>query len=832
MRVRLSPSSDAYLYMPIDLARANTPDSANLSITGDIDIRIDIMPSNWADGPGLANKYLSTGNQRSWAFYANLDGTITFRWSADGTTVITKTSTAAVSIPASGRIALRVVLDVNNGAAGNDVKFYTATDINGSWTQLGTTVTTAGTTSIFDSTANLEIGGSQGNGTGDDLAGRIYGFELRSGIAGTLKAQTIFANEAPGPGPFTDEQGNVWALVANASLVKPSVRFSGEISAFPPKWDETGRDVWVEMEAAGILRRLGQGATPLKSTLLRAYTTLTGSDVPKAYWPCEDGEDAKSIGSGLGGQSAMTITGSPDLASNTDFKCSQPIPVVGSSKWAGTVPTYAGTGAAQVWFLLSIPSGGTVNGSILVRVQTTGTIVTWDISWETGGNLRLRGYDGDSTLIEDSGGIAFGINGKPERISLTLQQNGGNIDWDLNGQALDGTVGGLGGSQAGTFTRIVGVRVNPNGAALDDVAIGQISVHGNIRDPFTFLQEFIAYAGETAGRRIERLCSEEGIAFRAMGNLDDSAGMGAQLPRKLIDLVREAAFTDGGILFEPRDFLGLAYRPRTSMYTQASALDLDYSAKHLSSFEPVEDDQQTRNDVTAQRVGGASARSVLESGTLSIQAPPNGVGTYDDEAEVNTFGDGILPSQASWRVFLGTVDESRYPVIELDLARAPFVASAALVLDVQDLDIGDRLTVTNLPAWLPPEDVSQLAQGFKETMSNYDHRVAINCSPASPWAEITSYDATGARYDSPATVTAEALDTTETGVDITVTGPKWSHADGDFDVMIDGERMTVTAITGTGPAQTFTVTRSVNGIVKSHNIGVSVNLADPVVYAL
>jgi hypothetical protein len=57
-------------------------------------------------------------------------------------------------------------------------------------------------------------------------------------------------------------------------------------------------------------------------------------------------------------------------------------------------------------------------------------------------------------------------------------------------------------------------------------------------------------------------------------------------------------------------------------------------------------------------------------------------------------------------------------------------------------------------------------------------------------------------------------------------GPDWSH-EADFPIEIGGEVMTVTAVAamaGTFPARTttLTVTRSVNGIVKSHASGAPV----------
>jgi hypothetical protein len=53
-----------------------------------------------------------------------------------------------------------------------------------------------------------------------------------------------------------------------------------------------------------------------------------------------------------------------------------------------------------------------------------------------------------------------------------------------------------------------------------------------------------------------------------------------------------------------------------------------------------------------------------------------------------------------------------------------------------------------------------------------------------------------------------------------------------FDILIGGERMTVTAITGTTLSQTMTVTRSINGVVKTHLTGAPVALFRPSVIAL
>jgi hypothetical protein len=220
------------------------------------------------------------------------------------------------------------------------------------------------------------------------------------------------------------------------------------------------------------------------------------------------------------------------------------------------------------------------------------------------------------------------------------------------------------------------------------------------------------------------------------------------------------------------------------------------------------------------------------SGPLSTSAPPDGVGRYDETLTLNLYTDSQTEDAAGWRLHLGTVDEARFPVIGVNLARAVYAASSTLSRSVEDLDVGDRFTIADPPAWLPPDTISLLALGTIETLSNFTETIDVNCGPETPYGQVAIYDDSASRYTSDGTVTAEALDTTETGVDVTTaSGPVWSDADGDFQVIVGGEVMTVTAISGATASQTFTVTRSVNGVVKSHSPGAEVRLHPARVYA-
>ncbi|CAM5626279.1 hypothetical protein SMICM304S_06783 [Streptomyces microflavus] len=95
-----------------------TPNHANLAITSDIDIRLDVALDGYREETHLAGRYETTGNQRSWLLSLVPNG-LRFIWSPDGTFTNIVTATSAHRTAYSGqRLCLRVTLDVNNGSGG------------------------------------------------------------------------------------------------------------------------------------------------------------------------------------------------------------------------------------------------------------------------------------------------------------------------------------------------------------------------------------------------------------------------------------------------------------------------------------------------------------------------------------------------------------------------------------------------------------------------------------------------------------------------------------------------------------------------------------------
>lgn len=805
----------------IGTGSVTAPDTAGLSVTGDIDIRFDGNLPAWTRQGNLLSKAEAAGTY-SWWVWIDTAGLLRFDWSTDGTAVLTSQST--VPLPQTvGRQAVRVTIDVNNGAAGRTITFYTAPTASGSWTQLGSTVVQAGTTSIFNSTAQVRVNAFTG--------WNVYSAEIRNGIGGSLVGNPVFSSQSELAASFADAQGNTWTVPGTGAVTDRHYRFYGEVPSWPQSWDLSEHDVWVTVQAAGILRRLGQGSAPLDGPIQRFVKY--GAVPTYAYWPLEDASGATSIASGIPGGTAMQIYGAPDLASDdTTFPASNALPIMTTgSILAGTVNSYAATGTIFARCLMLVPAAGEATTSVVLRVFTTGTAAVWDIELDSAGNLTMEAYD--STFVQlFSSGAAFAVNGKPLILVMQLVQNGANVDWKI---LTIGYTNDVGLEWNGTLnTRTIGaatqVQISP-AATLTGTVIGHVALNaalpGDIEAPLR------GYSGETAGTRVARLCTEESIPFTSYGSPTTSVAMGVQRPGQLLDLFAECESSDFGQLFETRDQVGLGYRTGGSRNVQTAALAIAYTA--LRDLAPVEDDQNTRNDVTVVRVGGSSARATLDTGSLSTLAPPSGVGRYDDSVELSLAADSQLADQASLRVALGTIDEPRYPVLSAQLAGTAFAASAALTDAALVADHGDRITVTGAPVWVPPGTIDQHTIGQVETLGVREYGIDFVCQPARPIGAAGLYDLTTSRWDASGSTLNATMTTSATSVTVATTAgqPLWTTADTPLDIVVAGEQITVGAISGASSPQTFSsLTRAVNGVVKAHLAGEAVQLADPIYYAL
>ncbi len=800
--LRLSVRGATYLDVP-GAGNAATPHTAALNPAGDLDVRIDLTAPRVINAPGtqweIIGKYDNNGvNQRGWRLIIT-DGAAVLGWSTDGTGAgFHSAGTWIPPIPSNGRVCLRMTLDVDNGAGGWTVRAYTAPGMSGPWTQFGPDISGTGTTSVYATTVPLRIGATSNVPVGPPTM-RVHAAEVRTGINGPVVAAPDFTAQAAGTGAFTDSAGRPWTVTGPARISDLHPRACGEVSSWPPDWDLSGARVVVGVEASGILRRLGQGKAALQSPMRRDLGAPTRPRI-WAYWPCEDGTAATVLAAATPGVSPLQITGAVKPGAASSWQPSAPLPTIGAGSLSARVPAHSST-VLSLRCIVGPPAGGVPVAQPLITLTGTGTAATWVLSIDTDGDLALRAYSAAGGVLLDTTFWVFGLNGTVANLGINLTQTGSDVAWEFYSVATVASPDGslhITGPVTGTLTsrtigQLTGVTIG-GGGDLGGTVVGHLAVADDIAAYAGTHNALLGWAGETAQARIVRLCGELGVPVTTFGNEADTTPMGVQAQETFLSLLDACAAADGGLLGEQIDEVGLAYRSRASLYNQRPALSLSYTARGEvpPGLRPVDDDQHVVNDVTVSRDRASSARVTLDTGPLSVQDPPAGVGRYDTSLSLNLFEDGQCIHVAGWMLHLGTVAEPRYPSIPINLAAGPH-----LITPVLELGLGDRVVVTDLPPWLPPGDVDQLVQGYTETIAPGVWGLTLNTSPASPWRVAQLADPTTGRLDTDGSQLAAGATSTAITLSVaTTTGPTWTTnpADAPFDVLVGGERLTVVAL--------------------------------------
>lgn len=828
MRVSI-PDASRHLRLEADGAGAFSP---AVSVPGSFDIWLDADADNWQGGQFLAGQWDEGAGQCGWILNTLPSGAVEVGISADGVS-----SAWAYSFPlpkARGRISVRVTYDASSG----QVAFYTG-DHCQSW--VPTAFSTLPSGGAHASSAPVRVGWTD-TAPARGLAGfqgKVYAFALLGSIGASIDSAVIAGDFSWPPvtaASWTDPLGFSWSITLAATVSDRDYRFHGEAAAWPQSWTPGDPNARIALSGGGLLRRLGQANTPVASPMYRAYTRAGASADVKDYWSFEDGSNATQLGSAMGGFPFRWSGGAPSLSSFSGFACSAPMLTLNKTSMTATIAPYAvpssGPGSdAVVRFLLAVPAGGDVSG-ILARVYYTGGAANYiDLTYDASGGLGLTAYDYQDKAAFQFGPVSFGVNGKLIRVSLELVNHG---DGTYTASVVTLEAGASFGLAFGvTHTGAVGavsrITISPD-QLLGSTSVGHVSAEATWTSLFDMAGALQAYASEPAGIRFQRLCAEEGISFRGIGSMADTVPMGVQTVQTLTQLLQECADADRGVWFETRQLLGWGYRSRASLGNQAATVGFDYNQDHLSgTLQPTVDDQVVKNDITVSNSGGSSSRQVLDDGSARSVSR---IGRYDTQLTVNLASDALLDSRAGWELHALTVDEPRYPQIECDLANG---ALGSLYWDALSAEMGDRVTVSNPPVWLPPGKIDQLAAYSSETIGRKDLGVQWTGIPSTPWNVAYADDIVFGRADTDGSQLAAAAGPSDATLSVaTMSGPLWTTdpADFPFDVAVGGERITVTSVSGTSSPQAFVVNRAANGVVKSQPAGSDVRLWTPSIISL
>jgi hypothetical protein len=639
--------------------------------------------------------------------------------------------------------------------------------------------------------------------------------DLKSGtfVAGTLGTRVLASAVATGSQTFTASGSGVFRHGVTINLSSRSVRASAFVNEWPQAWLPGGVDVWAPIEASGVLRRLNSKLTS-KPVLSVARREIGVNHTPVAYWPMEEQAGSTQFAAVTTGQRALMPTAGVVFADYNGLLSSKPYATIptAESVFLAQADMHPATTTYTVCWVMSIAAEPGIPTNVMGWDCANSTLPQWRATITQGAPavIQLLMYDTAGTGIGSvTLNFATGATehwGDPVFCWAKLYQQGADVAVEfgyastLDNTTVDSNTGTttLVNQTLGNVTQIYW-RSDAGPASVGHIAIFDTVASASLPDASILIRAYASTLSDSyAMQWLVRLCEENAVPFVLIGDMNANR-MGSQGTKTLAALIQECADMDGGLLFEPRDASFLAFRTLAMLYNQPG-LALSYTSSHLSTLNASEDDRTLVNDITVTRTDGGEARSILATGALSILDPPNGVGTYDTSLEVNANADTQLQSIADWLQHIGTVDDPRYTRMGVELGRAPFVASATLTANVVMVDIGDLITVSSPPAWLPPDTINAQVRGITERVSNKTWSIEWNTVPGGAYSVMEWDNTTFDRWDSADTTLLHALTSSATSARLAVAGTTtanatgWSTTDVPYDLRIAGERVTATAM--------------------------------------
>lgn len=586
---------------------------------------------------------------------------------------------------------------------------------------------------------------------------------------------------------------------------------------------------WVTVTAEGLLRRLGQWDDPIDSPMRRQiglYPSLTG------YWPLEDPSGATLLANVVPGGIPGTYSGSVTLGGNDGAGGSDKSIEVGSTATlTGVFRTPTGSGY-QVCFsadLATLPASATY-GTLFSWVDTAGRTFSWQWNNTT---YRTIVTDTDGTVLDASAiGVQPILTWTRYRVRVTV--SGGTVTYEPAWYTQDSPVtSGITATFPGTSTgrpKVWNAYGNSftDGSSFSHVfAITDTSFDLLSADAANI---FNGYPGEPAASRWYRLLGEAGLTRYVNGTGSASAPMGRQKSGRLLDLLEECARTDGGLMYdEPLD-IALTLLCNNYLINRPIAFNLTLNTNVAPPLIKDISDAGIVNDVTGQNADGSEYRLERTTGRLSTSPPPAGAGRYKKTLATNTASAGAqLVDRVAWELANGTIDRPRYREVRVDL-----LANPGLRTSINSLRPGDLITLTGAE----PDVLTLRVMTIAREGDAVRDTAILTCVPGDVWRP-GKYNDGVVRYDSESTTLKAAATAGATAVTFRTADVNdlWSTTGVPYDVMIAGQRNTVTAMGAAALVsgsydQAATLTRGVNGITKALTAGAPINIATPGRWAL
>jgi len=254
---------------------ASTPDAAPLQITGDIFVQAKVALSDWSEAGNQVICARFNIGLTSWIFrILGTSSELAAHVVDSGGTGRSYAGTAP-TVSDGAVLWIGFTVDVDNGAAGHDVKFWVGgTGDTPIWVQQGSTVTTAGVIAIRAGNEDLEIG-TRGGGATNPMLGEVHRIRIYSDLTETtLVFDADFTDAAALVEPFAtfvEESSNAATMTINrAASGRKSIVVDG------PRFLKGTDDMFEVPDDPALDFATGDDFTLM--TVIRSYDVTPGSD--------------------------------------------------------------------------------------------------------------------------------------------------------------------------------------------------------------------------------------------------------------------------------------------------------------------------------------------------------------------------------------------------------------------------------------------------------------------------------------------------------------------------------------------------------------------------
>lgn len=360
--------------------------------------------------------------------------------------------------------------------------------------------------------------------------------------------------------------------------------------------------------------------------------------------------------------------------------------------------------------------GSTANYLGLVGLQSDSGSDWIAVGTDGSGQVAARG----STLPGGAGTAVTGAAltaGTWAHVAVTLTFSAGSTTIGLYVNGVSAGTTTIGFSPSSLTTLWVGR--DRNIVSPFDGQIANVAVYGTALSAARIASHALAltgWAGELTGGRFQRLAGLAGLPSGLISVASSTGGstMGAQPVggKTLTSALGEVATTDQGYVVVDRDGL-LRFAGRDVRRGAASVVTLDARTDILNDFDGLPyNDEGLLNDVTVTRIGGATQRAVN-------QASSDEYGPISDSLEVYLNDDDQARRLAEWLANVNAEPQLRAPTIKVSMA-ALAARSPGKVAAVMAFEMGQRITISNLPAGLPATTLELFVEGVSDAWGKND----------------------------------------------------------------------------------------------------------------